>query len=101
MLQRALKNQCVAKPDELKQYLDAPPAESETDVLQWWKAHAAVYPCLAAMARDYLAIPATSAPVERVFSAGTRLSRSSCGPHLSTEHFRNRMRLGECLQLPR
>jgi len=29
-----------------------------------------VYPCLSNMARDYLAIPGTSVPIERVFSGG-------------------------------
>ncbi|GET60559.1 ribonuclease H-like domain-containing protein [Rhizophagus irregularis DAOM 181602=DAOM 197198] len=31
------------------------------------------YPNLSKMALDYLAIPATSAPVERIFSSGTDL----------------------------
>ncbi|CAB5384577.1 unnamed protein product [Rhizophagus irregularis] len=36
-----------------------------TDVLAWWKVQEANYPNLSKMALDYLAIPATSAPVER------------------------------------
>lgn len=36
----------------------------------WWKANCLAYPRLAEVARDYLAIPATGAPVERVFSGG-------------------------------
>jgi hypothetical protein len=39
------------------------------DVLTWWKAHQGVYPNLSRMARDYLAIPGTSASSERLFSA--------------------------------
>jgi len=61
--------------DELGEYLSAPLVTSSTDTLQWWKANAGAYPCLAEMARDYLAIPATSVPVERVFSGGTDLDQ--------------------------
>jgi hAT family protein len=69
----------VAKLDELQEYLNAPPAPDDTDVLQWWKERAATYPRLAAMARDYLAIPATGAPVERVFSGGMNLVQPKRG----------------------
>jgi hypothetical protein len=68
---RLFKRRRIVEDDELERYLTAPPAAPKTDVLQWWKESDTVYPCLAAMARDYLAIPATSAPVERVFSGGT------------------------------
>jgi hypothetical protein len=43
------------------------------DALEWWKRHSDEYPNLARIARDYLAIPATSAPAERVFSGGADL----------------------------
>jgi hypothetical protein len=43
-------------------------APRSTDVLGWWKEHSDRHPRLVRMARDYLAIPATSAPAERVFS---------------------------------
>ena len=43
------------------------------DVMKWWKAHAEIYPDLSRMARDYLAIPATSASSERLFSSGSNL----------------------------
>jgi hypothetical protein len=36
--------------------------------LEWWAARASRYPVLAEMARVYLAVPASSAPSERVFS---------------------------------
>ena len=36
--------------------------------LKWWEAHAAKFPNLSVMARQYLSCPATSASVERLFS---------------------------------
>ena len=36
--------------------------------LEWWKKHHPVFPCLARVARHVLAIPATSASSERLFS---------------------------------
>jgi hypothetical protein len=39
--------------------------------LQWWAARASRYPILAEMARVYLAVPASSAPSERVFSVAS------------------------------
>jgi hypothetical protein len=38
------------------------------DVLVWWKGHESDFPLLAVLARRYLAIPASSASSERVFS---------------------------------
>ena len=65
--------------DELDRYLAAPVESQETDVLQWWKARSRDYPHLASMAMDYLAAPATSVPVERVFSGGTDIARPKRG----------------------
>ena len=73
------KRRRTAERDELQDYLKLPPVTPETDTLQWWKVNAAAYPGLAAMARDYLAIPATGAPVERVFSGGTDLVQPKRG----------------------
>jgi hypothetical protein len=58
---------------ELERYLAAPTIDIHTDILGWWKQNAGAYPRLARIARDYLAIPATSAPAERVFSCGADL----------------------------
>ena len=38
------------------------------DPLEWWKMHNTQLPTIAKLARKYLAIPASSAPSERVFS---------------------------------
>ena len=59
--------------DELDAYTNAPRATIEDDMLQWWAAHEGKYPVLAAMARDFLAVPATSAPSERAFSLGRQV----------------------------
>ena len=57
-------------PDELDAYLAQPRANIKEDMLQWWANHEGRFPTLAAMARDFLAVPATSAPSERAFSLG-------------------------------
>lgn len=64
---------------ELNAYIMSPRAQKEVNVLQWWKFNAHLYPTLAKMARDYLCIPATSVPCERVFSeAGNVISHKRC-----------------------
>jgi hypothetical protein len=66
------KRRCVRS--ELEKYLaESVVDDLDEDILEWWKCHARTYPCLARIARDYLAIPATSAPAERAFSVGKDL----------------------------
>ena len=48
----------------------------DVDLLQWWKTNETRFKSASRAARKYLAIPATSAPSERVFS----LSGSICNP---------------------
>ena len=43
------------------------------DPLKWWKENCAKYPYVANIDRKYLAIPATSAPSERVWSCLARI----------------------------
>ena len=61
--------------DELEDYLSEPrePSDESYDNLLYWKQHTTCYPRLSRMARDYLAITATSASSERVFSVGRDL----------------------------
>ena len=49
------------------------PVPKKVDPLQWWKIKEATYPRHAALARRFLAIPARSAPCERLFSTGGRV----------------------------
>jgi len=54
-------------------YLEARADDGGTDALQWWAANAHLYPATAAVAKQFLSIPATSAQSERQFSAAGRL----------------------------
>ncbi|KAL0212225.1 hypothetical protein RCL1_005851 [Eukaryota sp. TZLM3-RCL] len=54
--------------DELERYGDVVPINMKDCPLQWWKVHQLEFPILSNLARDYLTIPATSVPCERVFS---------------------------------
>jgi len=48
--------------------------------LGWWRIHAEKYPNIWIIARCVLAIPATSAPLERVFSAAANIvNKKECG----------------------
>ena len=49
------------------------------DPLEWWKQKEGSFPNLAALARKYLAIPASSVSAERIFSlAGNLISKKIC-----------------------
>jgi hypothetical protein len=54
-------------PAEFREYCAE--AITQEEPLQFWKRNARRFPVLAAMARDYLAAPASSASSERLFSA--------------------------------
>lgn len=59
-------------------YLEATEEEVES-CLEFWVAHKEKFPALALLVKKVLAIPASSAPVERVFSRGGIIMR----PHRS------------------
>jgi hypothetical protein len=54
---------------ELQEYFTLPSLSMATNTLHWWKANQKDFPRLARMAREFLATPATSACLERSFSA--------------------------------
>ena len=54
-------------------------------ILMWWKEHATRFPYLSQLARRYLAMPDTSASVERLFSvAGQIVTAKRANLHPST-----------------
>jgi hAT family C-terminal dimerisation region len=62
---------------DINRYFDDPIAQIDDSValepnwlFNWWKLRKSEYPCMAAAARDYLAIPASEVACERLFSAG-------------------------------
>ena len=55
--------------EEFKRYMLEPQTNWRVnDVMQWWSDHEANFPHIALLALKYVAIPASSAPSERVFS---------------------------------
>ena len=58
----------TAAEDELAEYL-ALPQVKKVKATEWWREKKAVFPNLEVMARQYLGCPASSASVERLFSA--------------------------------
>ncbi|MBW0497863.1 hypothetical protein O181_037578 [Austropuccinia psidii MF-1] len=63
---------------ELQRYFAEPPEPKDTDILVFWRSQGNLFPTLAVMAQNYLAIPATSAPSERVLSGGRRILSYQC-----------------------
>uniref|UniRef100_A0A096M601 BED-type domain-containing protein n=1 Tax=Poecilia formosa TaxID=48698 RepID=A0A096M601_POEFO len=49
--------------------------------LQWWASNQGRFPRLANLSRKYLAVPATSTPSERIFSAGNTITRKRASLH--------------------
>ncbi|CAL5198527.1 unnamed protein product [Lathyrus oleraceus] len=73
--------------DELTQYLSEAPAPIVTDVLEWWKINSTRYPRLSLMARDFLAVQATSIVPEELFCGkGDEIDKQRfCMQHDSTQ----------------
>ena len=59
----------VAAKDELAEYLALPQVSSKVKPVEWWQEKKDTFPNLEVMARQYLGCPASSASVERLFSA--------------------------------
>jgi len=54
--------------DEVKRYRNMPSIALSDCPLAWWKTHQMSLPILSRLAKQYLCIPGTSVPSERVFS---------------------------------
>lgn len=67
--------QSLSQESDIDRYFDSEVMEDihgagtdENWLLNWWCRHTADYPCMAAAARDFLAIPASKAAVEKLLS---------------------------------
>ncbi|XP_053385865.1 zinc finger BED domain-containing protein 4-like [Mercenaria mercenaria] len=60
---------------EVDSYLDEPHLDSKEDPLVYWRKNNTAHPSFAKLATKYLSIPATSAPVERLFSIAGKVFR--------------------------
>ncbi len=60
---------------QVQQYLSEPCLDDDAEPLLYWKSKQAEYPQLADMASKYLSTPASSAPVERIFSIAGKIFR--------------------------
>ncbi|CAG8722712.1 8247_t:CDS:2, partial [Racocetra persica] len=58
---------------EIQQYLNEPTISKKIKPLYWWKSNYNRFPNLSKMAKDFLAIPATSVPSEQIFSLAGRI----------------------------
>jgi hypothetical protein len=60
---------------EIERYLseELHPRRKDFDILQWWEMHSIKYPVLSCIARDLLAIQASTVASESSFSAGGRI----------------------------
>ena len=64
------------KKSEIDDYLDQPTISDDADPLVYWEQHQQQFPQLTSLAMRYLAIPASSAPVERLFSIAGKVFRA-------------------------
>ena len=72
---------------EIEQYLEEPvfPRKENFNILEWWKANSPKFPIIGKIARDILAVPATTVASESTFSVGGRVideSRASLLPDI-------------------
>jgi hypothetical protein len=65
---RRLRIDSAVRVEILKYKLVPHESKRKFDTLAWWRKHRFEYPYLAAIARLAFAVPATSAPSERIFS---------------------------------
>ena len=64
--------------DEIEVYLQDKNFEKNENPLLFWKANSLKYHVLSKLAKRLLGIPATSAPIERVFSHAGNILRPNC-----------------------
>lgn len=60
--------------NDFDRYIEIPNDVHISSSLEWWKKNKSLYPDLAKMARDVLAVPASSSSVERMFSISGKIA---------------------------
>ena len=63
---------------EVSEYLPLPALANDSDPLTFWKDNRMRFPKLSKLACKYLALPGSSAPVERLFSVAGKIFRPEC-----------------------
>ncbi len=94
----------VLEIQEIRQYIThasyTNAVKLEDNPSQWWKQHGHLFPTLSRLARRYLATPATSAPVKRLFSVAGQVD-SSRRANLSSDNLTLLVLMHETLSLIR
>lgn len=70
---------------EINSYLAEPYCSRNTNIVEWWADHMAVYSSLGHLAKTYLCVPATQTTSERLFSTCGQIVTSDRA-QLLTEH---------------
>jgi hAT family C-terminal dimerisation region len=73
--QVAANAESAAEFNEIKDYFDLKIQNQDDNPLQFWKENSTRYPTLSALAQKYLAMPASSGSVERLFSVAGAIAR--------------------------
>ena len=73
LLAKATSNANQPLTDEVDKYLDAPKEPFDRDILEFWRTSVSVYPVLSQIAKDFLAVCASSVPSECSFSGSGRV----------------------------
>jgi len=84
LLQRSKKR----RRNDFDSYIEIPNNPEISSSLEWWKVNQRMYPDLARMARDVLAVPASGCAVERQFSISGRIAswqRSRLSPEVISD----------------
>lgn len=87
---RSVTTVSTSTPSEVDTYLSQPLIDEESDPLIYWQQQQATFPQLTSLALRYLAVPASSAPVERLFSVAGKVFRPDRN-RLSDERFEELM----------
>ena len=68
----------------IDEYFATPCLQQEKDPLVYWKTNKEKFPCIAKIVAHYLSIPASSAPVEQLFSTAKVFRSERCQPNDET-----------------